>query len=87
MDLARLNRFLDDQARVRTWPKRQQDKELVSSYLVTKFEFGKIYDEIQVNFILKQWHTFSDWPLLRRELFERGFMVRNINGSEYQRLK
>ena len=82
-----VKRFLDDEQCVLVWPKKQSDKELVIAFLATKFEFDKSYHEREVNVILKKWHTFSDWPLLRRELFERGYLDRNISGTNYQRLK
>ena len=80
-------RFLDDQARVKQWPKKLSDKQLVLTYLSTKFEFAHSYHENEVNEVLKQWHTFNDWPLLRRELYEQGFLKRDRSGADYQRLK
>jgi hypothetical protein len=87
MSADNIQRFLDGENRITVWPKKHQGKELVVAYLATKFEFGKTYHERDINEILKQWHTFSDWPLLRRELFERGFLDRNRSGTEYTRLK
>jgi hypothetical protein len=82
-----IERFIDKDKKVLSWPKKHVDKDLVLAYLITKFDFNTIYNELQVNEILKQWHTFSDWPLLRRELFERGYFDRNLDGSAYKRLK
>ena len=56
-----VNRFLDSNGRIRQWPKKMTDKILVLAYLSTKFDFGVSYHEREVNNILKQWHTFSDW--------------------------
>lgn len=81
-----VKRFLNDDALVKQWPKKLSDKKLVLEYLATKFEFERSYHEREVNEILKQWHTFSDWPLLRRELFEQGFLDRNRSGTDYRRL-
>lgn len=71
---------------VSAWPKKHADKELVIEYLSTKFECDKSYHEREINEILKQWHTFSDWALLRRELYERGYMTRDLSGTDYRRL-
>ena len=76
-------RFLDSEGRVTQWPSRPVDKLLIIAYLAGKFEHGDSYTEAGVNDILKRWHTFSDWPLLRRELFERGFIDRNRDGTNY----
>lgn len=79
------SRFLSDTGQVTTWPKKHADKALVLSYLVEKFAPGKIYTENEVNEILKKWHTFQDWPLLRRSLIDAELLTRDINGYRYQR--
>lgn len=81
-----IERFIDKNKRVASWPKKHADKDLVLAYLITKFDFTT-YNELEVNEILKEWYTFSDWPLLRRELFERGYFDRNLDGTIYRRLK
>ena len=80
-----ISRFLNEDQKVTVWPKKHADKDLVLAYLITKFEIDKTYHENEVNEILKQWHTFQDWPLLRRELFERSYITRNIDGTAYKR--
>ena len=80
-----VERFLDSQARLVVWPSKQQDKQLVCEYLATKFVVGQSYNEVEVNDLLKAWHTFSDWPLLRRELYDRRLLDRNTDGSDYCR--
>jgi len=82
-----IKRFLNEAGRLMVWPKKQSDKELVITYLATKFAFTRSYQEREVNEVLTEWHVFSDWPLLRRELYERGYFDRNRNGADYRRLK
>ena len=81
-----VERFLNEDGLVKQWPKKMRDKAVVLSYLATKFEFNRSYHEREVNDLLKQWHTFGDWPLLRRELFEQGFLDRNLSGTDYRRV-
>jgi RimJ/RimL family protein N-acetyltransferase len=83
--LAGIGRFLDGDKRLNAWPSKTADKLAALEYLATKFEFQRKYSEHQVNELLKKWHNFHDWPLLRRELFEKGFVTRKRDGSEYQR--
>lgn len=80
-------RFLDDAGRLKQWPSKQPDKQLALAYLAAKFDFEATYTEAQVNELLRQWHTFNDWPLLRRELCDRGFLERNAEGSNYHILR
>ncbi len=84
--LAELKNYLDEEGRIKEWPsKRNKGKFqiLVLEYLATKFEIGVIYTEKQVNTLLNQHHTFGDHALLRREMFERGFINRTRDGSSY----
>ena len=87
MNDPKLKRFLNEEGQLLVWPKKQADKERVIAYLAPKFEFNRSYHELEVNETLKQWHIFGDWPLLRRELFERGYLDRNRSGTDYRRLK
>jgi hypothetical protein len=81
-----LRNLLDTEGRLLRWPSKTAQKTAVLDYLASKFEFDKTYNELEVNAVLKSWHTFSDWALLRRELFERGLLDRTSNGSSYTRL-
>lgn len=83
----KIENFLNEKGQLKQWPAKHTYKQAVIQYLSTKFEPGKVYHEQEINQILKQWHTFSDWPLLRRSLIDYGYMARNQNGTEYKRLK
>ena len=52
-------------------------------HLAGKFEAGRIYGEGEVNEILRRFHSFGDWALLRRELFENGRLDRDARGARY----
>ena len=54
------------------------------AYLATKFEMGREYPEREVNDVLLEWHTFKDWALLRRLLFDWCYMDRERDGSRYR---
>lgn len=79
-----IERFLNPDGIVHVWPKKQADKVIVLEYLATKFDNQRKYTEKEVNEVLNQWHTFQDWPLLRRELVDRGYLSRDRAGSEYR---
>jgi hypothetical protein len=79
-----VNRFINSEGQITNWPSKAAHKEAVIEYLVTKFEDDRVYSEKEVNEIIKQWHTFVDWLLLRRELVDRGYMQRSVGGYEYR---
>lgn len=78
-----LEKYLDSAGKVKVYPSKRKYKMVVLEYLASKFEIGKTYKEAEINDILKQHHTFGDWALLRRDLFEAGFLGRNSNCSSY----
>jgi len=82
-----LHDFLDAEGRVTRWPgsKNRSLKAEVIEYIANKFEVNRDYTEREVNAILYQWHTFSDHEVIRREMYEMGYMDRVRNGSRYWR--
>ena len=78
-----LRPFLDDEGRLAQWPGKQKTQRIAVAYLTTKFEPGRIYNEKQVNELLNDWHTFEDWALLRRVMFDWAYLDRESDGSKY----
>jgi hypothetical protein len=76
--------FVDDQGRLEQWPAKQKTQRMAAAYLASKFEPGRTYNEREVNELLNQWHTFGDWALLRRVLFDWMFLDRESDGSRYR---
>ncbi|MCA9347059.1 DUF2087 domain-containing protein [Candidatus Saccharibacteria bacterium] len=72
---------------VTRWPKNRQQRREILEYLASKFEPNKVYHELEVNELLKQWHSFQDWSGLRRELIDRGYLIRNREGTKYRLTK
>lgn len=81
--LDKLKNFLDDEGKLKIYPAKQKLKILSLFYLASKFEKGKIYTEKEVNRILKDWHIFEDWAMLRRDLYDKWFLGREPNCSIY----
>ena len=81
-----LDKYLDKEGKVKIYPSKRKYKILVLEYIASKFEISKNYTEAEINNILNQYHTFGDWALLRRELFEAGFLGRNGNCSVYWKI-
>ena len=80
-----IERFLDEEGRVKLWPSKQAPREEVFAYLVEKFEPDHNYTEHEVNAILSTWHTCGDLVILRRGMIESGWLMRMRDGSRYWR--
>jgi hypothetical protein len=80
---ARLRNLLDDQGRLIRWPARMAKKREAIRYLAYRFQPGRRYTEAEVNTILKAWHTFGDHAVLRRMLYDLGYLNRTTDGASY----
>jgi hypothetical protein len=78
--------LLDGGCRLLRWPRRAGLREAALAYLATKFDFGRTYEEQAVNAILRAWTAFDDPALLRRELFDAGYLARTRDCRQYWRL-
>jgi hypothetical protein len=79
-----LRPFVNDDGRLTQWPVRRKVQLMAIAYLATKFETGREYREREVNEVLVEWHTFGDWALLRRLLFDWRHMDRESDGTRYR---
>ena len=82
-----LSHYLDESGNLTSWPAKKSRQLLILEYLAGFFDNEITYREHEENEILKSHHTFQDWPLLRRELVENGFLKRDKNGYAYHRIK
>ena len=82
-----MEKLINEFDKIVRWPKKPSDKEVVITYLSTKFDYGKKYTEREVNEIIDKYHLFEDISLLRRELVSRKKLSRLDDGSEYWRMK
>ena len=78
-----LRNFMDENQKLKAFPTKRKLQNYSLHYLASKFEKDKLYTEKEVNELLNQWHTFQDSALLRRELFDSGYLNRESNGSQY----
>jgi hypothetical protein len=83
-DLPRpLRPFVDAEGRIQQWPSRQKVQRMAAALLATRFEAGRHYTEPEVNALLMDGHTFADWALLRRVLYDWRFLDRKSDCSRY----
>lgn len=78
-----LENFLDEDGKLTKYPSKHKYKNLSLLYLASKFEPNTRYTEKQVNETLKLWHTFDDWAMLRRDMYDKRFLGREKDCSFY----
>lgn len=83
---AALRPFLDESDRLVQWPTKYSLQRAFVEYLADVIEPGRDYSESELNRELDRYHTFNDAALLRRLLFDWGYIDRRADGSAYWRL-
>ena len=83
--LSGIDRFLDEEGKLKQLPSKQAPREEAYAYIAEKFDLDREYSEHEVNAILASWHTFGDYFILRRGLIESGWLCRTRDGSKYWR--
>jgi len=66
---------------LKTFSMKEKKKLVVLREIAKRFQIGSIYDEKQVDQILK--NVYDDYVTLRRYLIEYGFLDRKPDGSQY----
>lgn len=82
---SRLQNFLDKDGRVEQWPSKRVVQLEVVEYIASHFPSGAQYSEAELNEKIKELHTFGDWAIIRREMCDLGYFVRDRNGTIYTR--
>jgi len=79
----KINRFLDSQGRLTAYPAKYKLRVFSQFYLASKFDPGLVYSEGEINSVLQAWHSFDDWAMLRRDLYDSRFLGREPDCSQY----
>jgi hypothetical protein len=79
----KLSRYLDTEGRLKGWPSRRKDQLEALRYLTARLPDGVEWSERELNELLKGLHTFEDWALLRRDLYEVRLLDRSPDGRRY----
>lgn len=84
--LARTARCFDSNGRLQRWPARRIDQELALWVVWSQMPADGQLSELEVNAMLRTWHDYEDYVLLRRELCERDLLRRTPDGRVYRRV-
>lgn len=79
----KLSRYLDAEGRLKGWPSRRKDQLEALHYLLDRLPDGVEWSERELNGLLKGLHTFEDWALLRRDLYDARLLDRSPDGRRY----
>lgn len=80
-----LIKLLDNEGKVKRWPKKKAEQEAVLHFIQDKIETDKIYTEKEINEIILKWHSFNDYALIRRMLYDNFLLERTPDGRQYWR--
>lgn len=83
----RVARLFDHERRLTRWPGKASDRELCLWAVWAQIPAGEVFTERQINDRLNALHLFGDHALLRRDLCDGGWMIRDPAGSAYRRVE
>jgi hypothetical protein len=77
--------FLKPDGSIKQLPSDAKKLQIILDYLLEAFSPGVIYNEKEVNMIIRRFHI--DTAGLRRDMIDRGMLQRKSDGSQYWRPK
>lgn len=84
--LDRAARCFDATGRLQRWPSRRAEQDLVLWIIWSQLPGEGQMDELEINAMLRTWHDFEDYVLIRRELIELDLLRRTPDGGIYRRV-
>lgn len=78
-----LSNYYDEAGMLKQYPSKRPLRELVLAKLAQRFEQGVKYTEKEINEVIQSQIAFSDYELIRRELYQYHVLNRKKDGSEY----
>lgn len=75
-----INNFFTKEGKLKIYPAQRKKKLVVLAHMVKGLEFGRVYQEKEINEYLKEFH--EDYATLRRELIMCQYMYRENNQYE-----
>lgn len=83
--LKQQNVFFDsNKLQLKFLPSKKTKKIEILKIISEKFEFNKVYNETEVNEILKE--IYHDYVIIRRMLIDYNFLKRNKSGTKYEKV-
>jgi hypothetical protein len=75
--------LLDNDGKIKRWPKKPEERAAVLGFFAGKFEKGKDYTEKDINAIIAALHSFNDITMIRRELITAKLLNRTPDCKRY----
>lgn len=85
--VARVRRYFDVQARLKSWPAKTSAQRLALWGLWAQLPRQHLWTERSFSAELNRLHLFGDAAILRRSMVERGLIARTVDGQEYRRIE
>ncbi len=84
--IVRVARCFDAKGRLQRWPSKRGEQLLVLWVVWWQLPDDTQTSEIEVTAMLKGWHDYEDYALIRRELVDLDLMRRTPDGRVYRKI-
>jgi len=85
--IGRVLRCFDATGRLQRWPSKRAEQILVLWAVWSLLPSRTRFDEFEISSLLRSWHDYEDYALLRRELCDYDLVRRTPDGRIYQRVE
>ncbi|WP_224240331.1 DUF2087 domain-containing protein [Hyalangium gracile] len=85
--IEKVARHFDEEGRLLRWPAKAPHLKLCLWALWARIPSSRVLTEREISELLNRWHLFGDPAVLRRALFEAGFVDRTQDGRQYRRIE
>lgn len=86
-EVARVRRYFDAEARLKSWPAKTSAQRLALWGLWAQLPRQQVWTERSFSAELNRLHLFGDPAILRRSMVERRLIARTPDGREYRRIE
>ena len=82
--MKRFKNFISENGTIKQWPSKSLLKQMALIYIWNKLDQDRTYTSKKISETIDSMIEFGDFALIRRELFDRGYLDRTADGSEYR---
>ncbi len=83
-DMKRFKNVISENRTIKQWPSKSLLKQMALIYIWSKLDQDRTYTSKEISEAIDSMIEFGDFALIRRELFDRGYLDRTADGREYR---
>jgi len=83
-NMKRFKNVISENGTIKQWPSKSLLKQMALIYIWSKLDQDRTYTSKEISEAIDSMIEFGDFALIRRELYDRGYLDRTADGREYR---